>query len=71
MAATEKEKIKALSEAIAILDQDGLLTLDSIARRTVIEYIYEMIDRLGPERALEQINATKAHLIAQIHQMVM
>ena len=56
---------------MTLLNEDGLILPGGRAHEIVTEYIAFKIDRLGPEKALEDVIHTKEHMVAQIHQMEM
>ena len=64
-------KSQAISEALSILNEDGLLMPGDTAYRIVVRTIASQIDRMGAVAALQQVRDTKPHLLAQIHQMCM
>jgi len=66
MTVSSKEIYTALTEAKQILDLDSRLSPGSYEYRVVTDSIHDQIERLGPEKALEDIRQTKAHLIGQI-----
>ena len=62
---------EAIMEIMAILNETGLLIPGKRPFRIVTDYIEFKIDRLGPEKALQDVRNTKDHLVAQIEQMMM
>jgi len=56
-------KSEALSKAMKILNSDGMLMPGDMAYDIVVETLSDEIDLLGPEKALEQVERTKAHLV--------
>ena len=67
----QMSKSQAISEALSMLNEDGLLMPGDAAYRIVVRTIASQIDQLGPAAALQQIRDAKQHLISQIHQMCM
>ena len=67
----QMSKSQAISEALSMLNEDGLLMPGDAAYRIVVRTIASQIDRLGAVEALQQVRDTKHHLQAQIHQMCM
>ena len=65
------DRSNALKSIMALLNEDGLIIPGCRAHEIVTEYIAFKIDRMGPERALEDVIRTKEHMVAQIHQMAM
>ena len=65
------DKSNAMNEIMTLLNEDGLMIPGGRAHVIVTEYMNFKIDRMGPEEALEDVRHTKAHLVAQIHQMAM
>jgi hypothetical protein len=63
------DKSNAMKTIMTILNEDGLIVPGCRAHEIVTEYIAFKIDRMGPERALEDVKHTKEHMMAQIHQM--
>lgn len=63
------DKSNAMIEIMTILNEDGLMVPGTKAHGIVTEYMNFKIDRMGPEKALEDVRHTKKHLVAQIHQM--
>jgi hypothetical protein len=63
------DKSNAMKTIMTILNEDGLIFPGCRAYEIVTEYIAFKIDRMGPERALEDVKHTKEHMMAQIHQM--
>jgi hypothetical protein len=55
---------------MSLLNEDGLMIPGSRAHTILSEYIAFKIDRMGPEKALDDVRHTKDHIVAQIHQMV-
>jgi len=55
---------------MSLLNEDGLMIPGGRAHKIISEYIAFKIDRMGPEKALEDVRLTKEHIVAQIHQMV-
>jgi hypothetical protein len=65
------DKSNAMIEIMTMLNEDGLMMPGCRAHEIVTEYMNFKIDRMGPEKALEDVRHTKEHLVAQIHQMAM
>ncbi|BBO76961.1 hypothetical protein DSCW_43780 [Desulfosarcina widdelii] len=65
------DRSNAMKAIMALLNEDGLIIPGCRAYEIVTEYIAFKIDRMGPERALEDVKHTKEHMVAQIHQMAM
>lgn len=63
------DRSNAMKAIMALLNEDGLIIPGGRAHEIVTEYIAFKIDRMGPERALEDVKQTKEHMVAQIHQM--
>ena len=55
---------------MSLLNEDGLMIPGGRAYKIISEYIAFKIDRMGPEKALEDVRLTKEHIVAQIHQLV-
>ena len=64
-------KSNAMHAIMTLLNEDGLIVPGGRTHRILTEYIAFKIDRMGPERALEDVRHTKEHMVAQIHQMAM
>ena len=60
----------ALNEIMTLLNEAGRLIPGERPFRIVTDYIEFKIDRLGPEKALQDVINTKDHLLAQISQLV-
>ena len=65
------DRSNAMNKIMTLLNEDGQMIPGSRAHGIVMEYMNFKIDRLGPEEALKDVSQTKAHLVAQIHQMSM
>jgi len=65
------DKSNAMNEILALLNEDGLMMPGGKAHGIITEYMNFKIDRMGPEKALEDVRYTKEHLLAQIHRMAM
>jgi hypothetical protein len=65
------DRSNAMKAIMALLNEDGMILPGGRAHAIVTEYITFKIDRMGPEKALEDVRHTKAHMVAQIHQMAM
>jgi len=65
------DRSNAMKAIMALLNEDGLIIPGCRAHEIVTEYIAFKIDRMGPERALEDVKHSKEHMVAQIHQMAM
>ena len=65
------DRSNAMKAIMALLNEDGLILPGSRAHEIVTEYIAFKIDRMGPEKALEDVKHSKEHMVAQIHQMAM
>jgi hypothetical protein len=65
------DKSNAMNEILALLNEDGLVMPGGKAHGIITEYMNFKIDRMGPEKALEDVRYTKEHLLAQIHRMAM
>jgi hypothetical protein len=63
------DRSNAMKSIMALLNEDGLIIPGCRAHEIVTAYITFKIDRMGPERALEDVKHTKEHMVAQIHQM--
>jgi len=63
------DRSNAMTAIMALLNEDGLIIPGCRTHKIVTEYIAFKIDRMGPERALEDVKHTKEHMVAQIHQM--
>ena len=63
------EKSNAMQAIMTLLNEDGLLVPGDRTHKILMEYITFKIDRLGPEKALEDVRQTQDHMKAQIHQM--
>jgi hypothetical protein len=63
--ASHREKYLALGEALKIILKDNHLMRGDQGYQIIRDSVASMIDRLGPEKALEEVKRTKAHLIAQ------
>ena len=61
----------ALNEIMTLLNEAGRLIPGDRAHGIVMEYMNFKIDRMGPEKALEDVRHTKEHLVAQIQQLAM
>ena len=67
--ATMMDRSNAADAIMALLNEDGLLEPGERAHQIVSEYIAFKIDRLGPEKALEDVRLSLGHMVAQIQQM--
>ena len=65
------DKSNAMNEILKLLNEDGLMIPGGKAHGIITEYMNFKIDRMGPEKALEDVRYTKEHLLAQIHRMAM
>jgi hypothetical protein len=65
------DKSNAMNEIMTLLNEDGLMMPGGKAHGIITEYMNFKIDRMGPEKALEDVRYTKEHLLAQIHRMAM
>ena len=65
------DRSNAIKTIMTLLNEDGLILPGGKAHEIMTEYIAFKIDRLGPEKALEDVRLTKEHMVAQIHQMAM
>ncbi len=65
------DKSNAMNAIMTLLNEDGVMIPGGRAHGIVTEYMHFKIDRMGPEKALEDVRHTKEHLVAQIHQMSM
>lgn len=63
------DKSNAMDAIMTLLNEDGLMMPGGKAYDIVKNYIAFKIDRMGPEKALEDVRYTKDHIVAQIHQM--
>lgn len=63
------DKSNAMNAIMTLLDEDGILMPGGRAHGIVTEYMNFKIDRMGPEKALEDVRHTREHLVAQIRQM--
>lgn len=54
---------------MSLLNEGGLMIPGGRAHKIISEYIAFKIDRMGPEKALEDVRLTKEHIVAQIHQL--
>lgn len=63
-------RFQAMAQIMAMLNEDHRLEPGSRKFKVVRQMIASKIDRLGPEGALTQVQDTRAHLIAQIDQIV-
>lgn len=63
------DKSNAMNEILTLLNEDGLMMPGGKAHGIITEYMNFKIDRMGPEKALEDVRYTKEHLLAQIHRM--
>ena len=63
------DKSNAMKAIMTLLNEDGLMLPGGKAYEIVREYIAFKIDRMGPDRALEDVRYTKDHMVAQIHQL--
>lgn len=71
MKLTQNPHNETLKRALAIIDPESLLDERTMEHRIVRDHVVGLIERLGPLRALEEIEASKKHLQGQIYQMVM
>lgn len=65
------DRSNAMNAIMALLNEDGVIVPGGRAHDILTEYIAFKIDRMGPEKALEDVRHTKEHMVAQIHQMAM
>jgi hypothetical protein len=65
------DKTNAMNEIMTLLNEDGLMMPGGKTHGIITEYMNFKIDRMGPEKALEDVRYTKEHLLAQIHRMAM
>ena len=65
------DRSAAMFEIMTILNEAGRLIPGDRAHGIVTEYMNFKIDRMGPEKALEDVRHTKEHLVAQIQQLAM
>jgi hypothetical protein len=65
------DKSNAMNEIMTMLNEDGRMLPGGRAHGIVTAYMNFKIDRMGPEKALEDVRHTKEHVVAQIHQMTM
>ena len=65
------DRSDAMAEIMTILNEAGRLIPGDRPFRIVTDYIEFKIDRLGPEKAIQDVMSTKDHLVAQIEQMTM
>ena len=63
------DRSNAMNAIMALLNEDGLIVPGGKTYDILTEYIAFKIDRMGPEKALEDVRHTKEHMVAQIHQM--
>lgn len=63
------DRSDAMAEIMTILNETGRLIPGDRPFRIVTDYIEFKIDRLGPEKAIQDVMNTKDHLVAQIKQM--
>ena len=63
------DKSQAMVEIMIILNKNGRLNSGNKAFEIVRGYISFKIDRLGPEKALQDVRDTSDHLVAQIERM--
>ncbi len=63
------DKPNAMHAIMTMLNEDGLIEPGGQTHKIITEYITFKIDRMGPEKALEDVRQTKEHMKAQIHQM--
>ena len=59
----------ALREIMTLLNEAGRLIPGERPFRIVTDYIEFKIDRLGPEKAIQDVINTKDHLVAQIERL--
>ena len=65
------DRSNAMNAIMALLNEDGLIEPGGRTYDILTAYIAFKIDRMGPEKALEDVRHTKDHMVAQIHQMAM
>ena len=63
------ERSDAMIEIMTILNAEGKLIPGERPFRIVTDYIEFKIDRLGPEKAIQDVINTKDHLVAQIERL--
>ena len=65
------DRSNAMKAIMSLLNEDGLIVPGGKTHDILTAYIAFKIDRMGPEKALEDVRHTKEHMVAQIHQMAM
>ena len=65
------DRSNAMNAIMTLLNEDGLIVPGGRTHGILKEYIAFKIDRMGPEKALEDVRHSKDHMVAQIHQMAM
>ena len=64
-------KFQAMAQAMVLLNEGELVKPGSKEYKTVRRMISEMIDRMGPDAAINEIRRTKSELQTQIKIMCM
>ena len=59
-------KLQAMARIMVLLNQDRLLKPGSPVYQTVRRMVADMIDRLGPDAALDQVKAKRPRYLDQI-----
>lgn len=65
------DKSDAFAQAMAILNEVDILILGTHEYKVATRWVSSMIDKRGPEEALEQIKDAKLYLSDRIYQMSM
>lgn len=63
------DRSDALKAILTLLDEGGRLIPGERPFKIVSDYIEFKIDRLGPEKAIQDVINTKDHLVAQIDRL--
>ena len=64
-------KLQAMARIMMLLNHDGLMKPGSHVYRKVRKMVAEMIDRLGPDVALDQVTSKQTHFLDQIRLLCM
>lgn len=71
MVLSQKERYETISTAMKMIDPDCMLTAGSHEHDIILSHITSLLEEVGPEETLKQIEGSKAHLQSQVYQMVM
>ena len=64
-------KLQAMARIMMLLNHEGLLKPGTHVYRRVRRMVADMIDRLGPDAALDQVVAKQTHFLDQIRVLCM